>query len=1257
MTGFRTDYCSELKSDASISLTMKKCNIKFLIALPPSWTFEIDVKGGSSYDSRGTSAPTHSAFIMTANMWKLWLASIYGMIAGAEEDAADSATGDVAGDVADGVSNAAAEFALMGISSQVQTCPFGCEHLYAELKKEFDNVEVQYKECYIQVQAYKSILQTLEQHKGWYQSNQLALEEKVRILTANLENTTNMLKYTEKLNEQAKLEKLDYMAKLEESKARFDKWKDSSKNLDKLIHSSMSSRSKFGLGFGETFGSDEVFDLSAPSIFDTTPEDVAEKPLYDMFVKAVGMHVVPPPITGTFMPPSNNPDIDDTQFTYGSKSNNYVDTNSVSNDFVSCDNSDKSSDSETTDFASCVSSVKSSSSKTNEPLASTPSSVDFKTMTETADQQPSSTNDDSSFSFKENVKPPRHLCNKSGINSRSFCKRKSFGSKTCFVCGSKFHLIKDCDFYEKQLELNNKPMWTNVANIPSFVPKAASNSAGSRNRQTSVPAGSRNRPPSVQLENPHKNRDLRIVDSGCSRSMTGNKEKLDDFVKIVGGTVTLVENKVLFTDKECLVLSKEFQLPELSQVVVRIPRRHNLYCFNLSNIQPERDVTCLLAKASLEESTKWHRRMAHVNFKNMNKLAKHGLVNGLPSKLFTNEHNCVACNKGKQHKASYKAITAVSTISAPLQLLHMDLFGPTSIRSIDHKYYFLVVTDDFSRFTWVFFLGTKDETYGIFKDFITFIENQLTKKVKAIRCDNGTEFKNSKLIELCGSKGIRRDYILPEPQQQNGVVERKNRTLIERARTMHADSMLAYMFWTKQYTAFMSEPKKIEETLNLRYLEDKPNVQGLGHEWYFDLDYLTDSLGYTRFKTTHPAGAQDTNIHAGTQDDSDSECDEQVIVVPSFPSNSFSGTKVNEASEMMESSSDYAEELARLQKQAYEANSIAEQHLSQADLATSRNGVPAGKVVPAADVSAGHSQTSTPVCTPVHTAAPSFPPGHSLGSSAHSTRYPSPSDLANSMSSFSEMEDIYHHPDIGIFSSSSYDDEFWWVNTIHPQSQILGDLTSPVQTRAKCKRRCNSLLIRKYGSLYPLPKGKFAIGTKWILKNKRDARGIVVRNKARLVAQGHRQKEGIDYNEVLLVKACRSSSSTKGLLPCPDIQFASSASSRPQVPPLTSQLEVQFFMIKKILQNCGCPQFLGRRLISRQSQKQTIVATSSTEANIVAALALCVVLHEESDIILMIHIHSGWLSVCLLVKEFLLVALNVPTGRTVPAGFVSLISS
>ncbi|GKA63085.1 retrovirus-related pol polyprotein from transposon TNT 1-94 [Tanacetum coccineum] len=256
------------------------------------------------------------------------------------------------------------------------------------------------------------------------------------------------------------------------------------------------------------------------------------------------------------------------------------------------------------------------------------------------------------------------------------------------------------------------------------------------------------------------------------------------------------KNKVLFTDSECLVLSPEFKLPDENQVLLRIPRQNNMYSFNLENIVPSGGLACLIAKATIDESNKWHRRLGHVNFKNLNKLVKGNLVRGLPSKIFQNDHTCVACQKGKQHKASCKA-KSVSSISHSLQLLHMDLFGPTSVRSLNHKSYCLVITDDFSRFSWVFFLRTKDETSGILKDFIRQIENQLNQKVKTIRCDNGTEFKNRDFIEFCGSKGIKREYSNARTPQQNGVAERKNRTLIEAARTMLADSFLPNTFWAE----------------------------------------------------------------------------------------------------------------------------------------------------------------------------------------------------------------------------------------------------------------------------------------------------------------------------------------------------------------------------------------------------------------------------------------------------------------------------
>ncbi|GKF09859.1 putative ribonuclease H-like domain-containing protein, partial [Tanacetum coccineum] len=127
----------------------------------------------------------------------------------------------------------------------------------------------------------------------------------------------------------------------------------------------------------------------------------------------------------------------------------------------------------------------------------------------------------------------------------------------------------------------------------------------------------------------------------------------------------------------------------------------------------------------------------------------------------------------------------------------MDLFGPTSVRSLNHKTYCLVITDDFSRFSWTFFLRTKDETSAILKDFIRKIENQLNQKVKTIRCDNGTEFKNRDVIEFCGLKGIKREYSNARTPQQNGVAERKNRTLIEAARTMLVDSFLPNTFWAE----------------------------------------------------------------------------------------------------------------------------------------------------------------------------------------------------------------------------------------------------------------------------------------------------------------------------------------------------------------------------------------------------------------------------------------------------------------------------
>nr|GFA44433.1 ribonuclease H-like domain-containing protein [Tanacetum cinerariifolium] len=311
----------------------------------------------------------------------------------------------------------------------------------------------------------------------------------------------------------------------------------------------------------------------------------------------------------------------------------------------------------------------------------------------------------------------------------------------------------------------------------------------------------------------------------------------------------------------------------------------------------------------------------------------------------------------------------------------MDLFGPTSIRSIDHKYYSLVVTDDFSSICRAFFFGTKDETFYILKDFIALIENQLNKKIKAIRCDNRTEFRNAKLIALCGEKGIKRDYSNARTPQQNGVAERKNRTLIEATRSMLADSKLPTMFWTKAVgtACYVLNRVSITNPHNktpYELLSGKvPNIRHL-KPFGCQVTILNTSDHLGKFEGKANDGFLVWYAAHSTQaDDSDSECDEQFILVPSFPSNSFSGPTVYDVYAPIENNLDYAEELARFQRQEYEAHSAAAKHgfkffvdtatlLPQAKIKIRRNlvpaaGDPAGSIVSTGGVPAGSVPASS----------------------------------------------------------------------------------------------------------------------------------------------------------------------------------------------------------------------------------------------------------------------------------------------------------
>nr|GEX22726.1 putative ribonuclease H-like domain-containing protein [Tanacetum cinerariifolium] len=357
-----------------------------------------------------------------------------------------------------------------------------------------------------------------------------------------------------------------------------------------------------------------------------------------------------------------------------------------------------------------------------------------------------------------------------------------FSKKACFVCGSFCHLIKDCDFHDKNM-IQKHVLKTVKKGYDTREVRAVWNHAMRVNHQN-FSNSRRNFIPTAVL-----------TKSGIVPISTARQSSSRVAAPVsTARPINTVTPKPIETSPFSQTIKNIMEDLLLLQAVLKeVPRKNNMYSFNLKNIIPSKGLTCLFAKATNDESNLWHRRLGHINFKTMNKLVKGNLVRGIPLKIFKNDHTCITCQKGKQHKASCKS-KLVNNVSQPLQILHMDLFVPAFIKSIMGKMYYLVVTDDYSRFSWVFFLTKKDETCGILKDFIAGIENQLNYKVKIIRCDNGTEFKNYEMNQFCGIKGIKRESSNARTPQQNRVVERKNRTLIEVARTMLADSLLPIPF-------------------------------------------------------------------------------------------------------------------------------------------------------------------------------------------------------------------------------------------------------------------------------------------------------------------------------------------------------------------------------------------------------------------------------------------------------------------------------
>nr|GEV68305.1 ribonuclease H-like domain-containing protein [Tanacetum cinerariifolium] len=262
---------------------------------------------------------------------------------------------------------------------------------------------------------------------------------------------------------------------------------------------------------------------------------------------------------------------------------------------------------------------------------------------------------------KTSVKPVEHPTQAEHLRKdtpKSRGHKHTSTKKACFVCKSLNHLIKDCDYYE--MKMVQKPACPlNAARpVTTVVPQT--------NVKHQRPAKHVVNKPHSPIRRPFNHKPTPKTSNFPQKVTTVKTTNVNAVKGTKGNWMCDKKNSVLFTNTEFVVLSFDFKLPDENHVLLRVPRENNVYNVDLKNVVPSGELTCLFAKDTLDEFNLWHRRLGHINFKTMNKLVKGNLVRGLPSKVFESNHTCVACKKGKQHRASCKSKSVIS-VSQPLQ--------------------------------------------------------------------------------------------------------------------------------------------------------------------------------------------------------------------------------------------------------------------------------------------------------------------------------------------------------------------------------------------------------------------------------------------------------------------------------------------------------------------------------------------------------------------------------------------------------------
>lgn len=507
---------------------------------------------------------------------------------------------------------------------------------------------------------------------------------------------------------------------------------------------------------------------------------------------------------------------------------------------------------------------------------------------------------------------------------------------------------------------------------------------------------------------------------------------------------------------------------EKERLLMKIKRSPNrLYKIDIET----KRVMSLLSKAD-EMSKLWHVRLGHVNFQALHMMSKEQMVVGMP-RINQQEKVCEGCLMSKQarkkfpNKASYEA-------GEMLELIHGDLCGPITPETTSGYRYFFLLVDDFSRYMWVYFLKTKDEALKVFKNFRTKVEKETEKRIKVFRSDRGGEFTSNDFKEYCEGAGIERHYTTPYTPQQNGVVERRNRTVVEMARSCLKEMNLPRKMWGEaiRHSIYILNRVPTRALTNMTPYEArygrKPN---LGYVRIFGC------LAYMKTQGRSVQKLEDRSkkvVNLGKEPGTKGyrlydPVDKRVWISRDV---TFDETKTWHWDENDIERENFFVQFEEDETDDTQQEDDRQQHFNEGNV--SRENSP---VTPASPI------------TPVTQIIPLNRDDYDDSTEPRKVRL---------------LKDVYEDAEtrdelglMGVDEPRNYkqavkDDDWKWA----------------------MEREMESIQENETWELTKLPPGQKVIGLKWVYKLKKDANGRVVKHKARLVAKGYSQEQGIDYDEV-----------------------------------------------------------------------------------------------------------------------------------------------